>query len=225
MAGCNDCPSESVSIEDAIDSGFRRILWIALISNFAMFGVEIGASWWGDSMALQADALDFFGDAANYGISLFVLGMALRYRAYAALFKGMTMAIFGLWVIGSAIERGLNGSAPDPMTMGGIAVLALVVNVGVALMLYRYRRGDSNTRSIWLCSRNDAIGNIAVLLAATGVLALDSRWPDLLVATLIASLSLSAAVQVIRHAMSELRLSAVTDSQVSTQLIAETRLR
>lgn len=205
MTGCNDCPSESVSITDAADRCFRVILWIALLLNFAMFAVEIVASWWGDSMALQADALDFFGDAVNYGISLFVLGMALRYRASAALFKGASMAAFGLWVIASAVERAINGSTPDPITMGGIAVLALAVNVGVAVMLYRYRTGDSNTRSIWLCSRNDAIGNAAVMFAAMGVFAFASRWPDLLVAMLIATLNLSASVQVIRQAISELR--------------------
>lgn len=224
MAGCNDCPSENVSVEDANDSRFRAILWIALISNFAMFGVEIVASWWGDSMALQADALDFFGDAVNYGISLFVLGMALRYRASAALFKGVTMAAFGLWVIVSAVERAINGSTPDPVTMGGIAVLALAVNVCVAVMLYRYRSGDSNTRSIWLCSRNDAIGNLAVLFAATGVLALGSRWPDLLVAMLIASLNLSASVQVIRQAVSELRQKTVSDCEPVIPTMVENRL-
>lgn len=213
MAGCNDCPSDNLSAEDVVDSRFRTILWIALISNAAMFGVEIIASWWGDSLALQADALDFFGDAANYGISLFVLGMALRYRSYAALFKSFSMAAFGLWIIASAVERAFNGSAPDPVTMGGIALLALAVNVSVAVMLYRYRRGDSNTRSIWLCSRNDAIGNLAVLGAASGVLVLGSRWPDLLVAALIAALSFSAAVQVIRQAMSELRSNSVADAQ------------
>ena len=224
MTGCNDCPSESLSIEDAGDTRFRIILWIALLSNFAMFAVEIVASWWGDSMALQADALDFFGDAVNYGISLFVLGMALRYRASAALFKGVTMAAFGLWVIVSALERALNGSTPAPVTMGGIAVLALAVNVGVAVVLYRYRSGDSNTRSIWLCSRNDAIGNVAVMLAATGVFALGSRWPDLLVAMLIASLNLTASVQVIRQAIAELREKTLSDCEPGTPAMLENRL-
>lgn len=208
MAGCNDCPSENVSAEDAIDLRFRRILWIALLSNFAMFGIEIGASWWGDSMALQADALDFFGDSANYAISLFVLGMALHVRAQASLFKGATMALFGIWIIGSAVYRAIVGSAPEPLTMSAIAVLALLVNVAVAVMLYRFRDGDSNRKSIWLCSRNDAIGNIAVLLAAAGVFASGSRWPDLLVAAVIAALNISAALHVVRLARVELRASA-----------------
>lgn len=204
MPGCDDCAADTLQ-KNARDQIFRRILWVALVANLAMFVVELVASRLGDSMSLQADALDFFGDAANYGISLFVAGMALSARAKAAVIKGATMAAFGLWVIGSAVYRALTGSAPDPMTMGSVAVLALAVNVGVAAMLYRYRRGDSNMRSIWLCSRNDALGNVAVMIAAVGVFASSSRWPDLLVAAIIASLSVTAAVHVIRLAIAELR--------------------
>ncbi len=212
MAGCSDCAPD---VAEVADRSFRIVLWIALIANFAMFGVEVIASWWGDSMALQADALDFFGDAANYAISLFVLGMSLQRRAYAALVKGLSMAGFGLWVIASAIERAITGSAPDPATMGAIGVLALAVNVSVAMMLYRHRAGDSNARSIWLCSRNDAIGNVAVLLAAAGVFALGSRWPDLAVAALIAALNFVAAAQVARQASSELSFSARPERQTA----------
>ena len=206
MAGCTDCPSEQ-SGADLENPRFRVVLWIALLANFAMFVVEIIASQIGDSMSLQADALDFFGDAANYAISLFVVGMALTARAKASLFKGATMALFGIWVIGSAVYRAVVGSAPEPITMGAIAMLALVVNVGVAALLFRYRNGDSNRQSIWLCSRNDAIGNIAVMVAAAGVFASSSRWPDLLVAAIIASLSISAAIRVIRLARDELQVA------------------
>ena len=132
MPGCTDCPSDQIDDQGA-NPIFRRVLWIALISNFAMFVVELVASRMGDSISLQADALDFFGDAANYAISLFVLGMALHIRARASLFKGATMAAFGLWVIGSAINRAFNGSAPEASVMGGVAVLALLVNVAVAV--------------------------------------------------------------------------------------------
>jgi len=159
-----------------------------------MFVVEIVASYFGDSISLQADALDFLGDAANYAISLFVLGMALHLRARASMVKGITMAVFGLWVIGNAVNRALVGSAPEPSVMGGIAVVALAVNFIVAFLLYRYREGDSNMRSIWLCSRNDAIGNIAVMIAAAGVFATSSRWPDLLVAAIIARLELKCCI-------------------------------
>ena len=206
MAGCTDCPSAQ-SDADLDNPRFRVVLWIALLANFAMFVVEIIASQVGDSMSLQADALDFFGDGANYAISLFVVGMALTVRAKASLFKGATMALFGTWVIGSALYRAVAGSSPEPITMGAIAMLALVVNVGVAALLFRYRNGDSNRQSIWLCSRNDAIGNLAVIVAALGVAASTSRWPDLAVAVIIAGLNVSAAIRVVKLAREELRVS------------------
>ena len=206
MFGCTDCATH-VDNRSLSDPLFRRVLWIALLANFAMFLVEMVASQLGDSMSLQADALDFFGDSANYGISLFVAGMVLTTRAKASLIKGATMALFGTWVIGSAVYRAVIGSAPDPSMMGSIAFMALVVNVAVAFLLFRYRDGDSNKQSIWLCSRNDAIGNVAVMLAAAGVFASASRWPDLLVAAIIAALNLSAALHVIRLARRELRPS------------------
>jgi len=205
MVGCTDCPSDSVTASGARDPVFRRVLWIALLVNGGMFVVEIIAAQMGGSMSLQADALDFFGDAANYAISLFVLGMALSARAKAALFKGASMALFGMWVIGAALNRAISGDVPDAPIMGGIALAALLANVAVAAILYKYRSGDANMRSIWLCSRNDAIGNIAVMIAAAGVFATASRWPDLITAVIIASLNLSAAVQVVRQALAELR--------------------
>lgn len=209
MAGCNSCASDNTTDAERNNPLFRRILWIALLSNAAMFFVEIAGSIASGSISLQADALDFFGDTVNYGITLFVIAMALHVRAKAALFKSATMAIFGLWVIGSAIYRAYTGSVPDPIVMGTIGLSALAVNVVVALLLFRYRSGDSNMRSIWLCSRNDAFGNIAVMLAAGGVIATDTGWPDLAVAALIAALSLSAALEVMKHALTELR----TESQ------------
>lgn len=194
-----------MSHDDSIDPIFRRILWIALIINAGMFVVEIIASHLSNSVALQADALDFFGDAANYAISLFVLGMAVQVRARAALFKGVTMGLFGLFVIGNAGYHSVLGGTPEPSIMGGVAIAALISNVAVALLLFRYRTGDSNMQSIWLCSRNDAIGNIAVLVAAAGVFATASRWPDLLVAGIIASLSITAAFRIVRLALIEIR--------------------
>ncbi len=204
MTGCSGCPSDRLD-NDEPTALFRRVLWFALIANFAMFIVELVASRLADSMSLQADALDFFGDAANYAISLFVVGMALTARARASLFKGATMAVFGAWVIGSALHRAINGSTPEPMTMSAIAFLALLVNVLVAVMLYGFRDGDSNRQSIWLCSRNDAIGNVAVMIAAAGVFASGSRWPDLIVAAIIAGLNIGAAIHVVRMARAELR--------------------
>lgn len=214
MVACTDC---SVTTKDQSQNPvFRKVLWIALLINLMMFFVEIIASHIGNSMSLQADALDFFGDAANYAISLFVLGMALHMRARASVVKGVTMGLFGLWVLGAASYRAFSGSEPEPMIMGTIALMALVANMSVAVMLYRFREGDSNMQSIWLCSRNDAIGNVAVLIAAVGVTATASRWPDLMVAMIIASLSLSAAYTILRLAFQEMRATSEKSVIVQT---------
>ena len=183
---------------------WRAILWIALVANAAMFVVEIIAGAAADSRALQADALDFFADAANYAISLGVAGMALASRAKAALLKAATMLAFGLWVVGSAIYGLIGGSNPEPQAMGMIGALALFVNVIVAVMLFRYREGDANMRSAWICSRNDALGNIAVLGAALGVFGTGQAWPDLLVASVMAALALWGAAIIFRQARHEL---------------------
>ena len=207
MAGC--CAPGVSPVEEP---RLRRILWVALVANAVMFVVEMVAGFLSNSVALQADALDFFGDAVNYGITLVVLGLALRARSIAALIKAATMALFGMWVIGMAVYRAFGEAVPDAPIMGGVAVLALLVNVVVAVMLYRCRGGDSNTRSIWLCSRNDAISNVAVLVAASGVYVSASGWPDIAVAAVIASLSLSAACQVFVQASSELRHDQASES-------------
>jgi len=184
---------------------WRAALWMALIVNAAMFAVELYAGAAADSHALKADALDFFADAANYAISLLVAGMALAWRARAALLKGVSLALLGLFVIGSAAEAAIHGSSPEPETMGVIGVLALVANVGVALMLFQFRTGDANMRSVWICSRNDAVGNVAVVAAAAGVFGTGSAWPDLIVAAILATLGLTGGWQIIRQARAELR--------------------
>ena len=201
---CCDIPSVS---NELITPKYRKILWIALAINAAMFMVEVVAGFNANSVSLMADAIDFFGDAMNYAISLLVLSMSLMWRARAALFKGITMGVFGLFVLASAAWSFMQGKLPEPYTMGLIGTLALVANVSVALMLYAYREGDANMRSVWLCSRNDAIGNLAVMLAALGVFGSGSAWPDLLVAVIMAVLSLSASVQVSRQALQELKLN------------------
>jgi len=184
--------------------GYRRILWIALIVNAAMFLVEIGAGFAAGSMSLLADSLDFLGDAANYGISLWVLGLAVSTRARASLIKAWSMAVFGVWVIGSTVWHAFAGSTPDAAAMGVVGTLALLANLGVAFLLYRYRTGDSNMRSVWLCTRNDALGNLAVLAAALGVFGTGTAWPDLAVAAIMGSLALTSAWQVIGQAREEL---------------------
>jgi Co/Zn/Cd efflux system component len=183
---------------------YRRVLWVALVINAAMFIVEIAGGLSSGSVSLLADAVDFLGDAANYGLSLVVLGMALKWRARAALFKGVSMGLYGVLVLGRVAWSAFSGTVPEPLTMGLIGTLALVANVAVAVMLYAYRDGDSNRRSVWLCSRNDAIGNVAVMLAALGVFGTRTGWPDLVVAVVMAFLGLTAAKSVIKQARAEL---------------------
>lgn len=214
MAECDSCASAQASGSDLADQRFRRILWFALVANATMFVMEIVASVLSGSVSLQADALDFFGDSVNYGITLFVLGLSMQVRSKTALFKGATMAVFGIWVIGNAAYKVIVGDVPDPLVMGSIGVLALAVNAGVAVMLFRYRSGDSNMRSIWLCSRNDALGNMAVMLAAIGVFVTASIWPDIIVAAVIAGLNISAACHVFRQASGELRSARVEEPSV-----------
>ncbi|MDZ7859007.1 cation transporter [Sphaerotilus sp.] len=183
---------------------YRRILWIALVVNAAMFLVEIGAGLRAGSLSLLADAVDFGGDALNYAVSLAVLASALAWRARAALLKAASMVGFGLYVLGAAVWSLWHGEVPQAMTMGAVALLALLANVAVAWMLYAFREGDANMRSVWLCSRNDAIGNAAVFMAALGVFGTGSAWPDLAVASLMAALALHGGWTVMRQARAEL---------------------
>lgn len=192
----------------SVDPTYRRALWIALVVNAAMFVIEVGAGWRSGSVSLLADAIDFFGDAVNYGLSLAVLSLALHVRARTAIFKAACMAAFGVLVIGRAVWAWQTGAVPEASTMGAIAVLALIANGAVALLLYRHRQGDANMRSVWICSRNDAIGNVAVGLAALGVFGTGTAWPDLLVATFMALLALTGAFSVLRQARLELQTKA-----------------
>ena len=187
------------------NKAFRRVLWTVLGVNAAMFMVEIGAGVAAGSASLQADALDFLGDAANYAISLLVIGMALRYRAAAALAKGATMAAFGLWVLGTAIWHAWHGTLPSALTMGAVGFVALAANAASFGMLWAHRDGDANMRSAWICTRNDVLGNLAVLLAAGGVFGTGTGWPDIIVAAIMAGLALQGATIVIRQSLAELR--------------------
>ena len=186
----------------------RRILWIALAVNAGMFLLEVVAGAHARSSSLQADALDFLADAANYAVSLFVVGAALHRRARAALLKGTSMGVFGVWVLGHTLYQAATGTVPRADVMGAVGAVALLANVLVLGLLVSFRRGDSNMRSVWLCSRNDVIGNVAVLLAASGVFATKTGWPDVVVALAMAGLALVAAAQVVRQARRELRMDA-----------------
>jgi Co/Zn/Cd efflux system component len=193
----------------APDHGYRRILWVALTVNLAMFGIELIASLVAGSVSLRADALDFLGDAANYAVALAVVGLALHWRARAALLKGAVMGLFGLWVTASTVHHAITATVPQGEMMSGVGLLALVANLGVAALLYRYRTADSQALSVWLCTRNDCIANIAVMVAGAGVLWFGTPWPDIAVAAIIAYLGLSSAVRVIRQARRELGRSPV----------------
>ncbi len=183
---------------------YRKILWIALLVNAAMFFVEIFAGYRSGSASLLADAIDFAGDAANYGVSLAVLSATAGLRSRTALLKAVCMIGFGVFVMGRAAWGLWTGEAPDAPLMGAVAVLALVANLVVAWILYAFREGDANMRSVWLCTRNDAISNIAVIAAAVGVFGTRSAWPDLAVAAIMASLAISGGWAVMRHAQTEL---------------------
>jgi Co/Zn/Cd efflux system component len=202
MADC--CSGGCSPDKPPVDPVYRRILWIALAVNALMFGVELAGGWAAGSVSLLADAVDFFGDAANYGISLFVLGLAPVWRARTALVKGATMGAYGVFVIATALWHLAAGTVPEAATMGAIGFAALAANGLVAALLFAYRNGDANMRSVWLCTRNDAIGNVAVMLAALGVYRAGSGWPDLFVAGVMGVLGLTAARSVILQARAEM---------------------
>lgn len=204
MACCHD--DRCSAPKAALDSPqWRRALWIALAVNAGFFLAEIAAGIAAGSASLQADALDFLGDAANYMVSLGVAGMALAVRARAALAKGATLLVFAVWVLGSTAWHAWAGTLPGAGVMGAVGIAALIANAGVALMLYRFRAGDANMRSVWICSRNDAVGNLAVVLAAAGVFGTGTGWSDVIVAAVMGGLGLWGGWQIIGQARGELR--------------------
>ena len=194
---------------DGVSASYKRILWIVIAINAIMFAVEISAGLVAQSQALKADALDFLADSATYAISLYVIGLSIQVRSNAALFKGYSLCLIGLWVLASTLYRLFITATPEPVLMGSVATLALAANLVSVLLLLKYRDGDSNVRSVWLCSRNDAIGNVAVLIAATAVWQTQTPWPDLIVALLMATLFLSSALQIIKQAKEEQNLAAI----------------
>lgn len=200
--GC--CDGSQDSVKRLEDRAWRRVLWIALAINVVMFAVEIVAGVAAGSASLKADALDFLGDAANYAISLGVTGMALVWRARAALAKGLSILLFGIWVMVSAGWMAIEGVVPAAETMGLVGMIALLANLACAAMLWRHREGDANRRSVWICSRNDVIGNFAVVAAALGVFGTGTGWPDIAVAAIMGILALSGGWQIICQARHEL---------------------
>lgn len=206
MVGCG-C-DDNVKF-DGMTAAYKRILWVVIAINGIMFLVEMTAGMIASSQALKADALDFLGDTATYTITLMVLGMPLVWRARAALVKGASLGLMGIWVLGSTIYYALVLDVPQAEVMGSIGLLALTANMVSVLLLLRHRNGDANVRSVWLCSRNDAIGNLAVIFAASGVWATNTAWPDLIVAAVMAGLFLWSSEQIVRQALRELSLTQV----------------
>ena len=196
------CCGQNVAF-DGLSPGYRRVLMIVIAINAGMFLFEGGAGFLAESQALKADALDFLADSVTYAISLAVIGAPLLLRARVALLKGLSLAVMGFWVLFSTVQAVWGTAVPSAPIMGGVAVMALLANLTCVLLLMRYREGDANVRSVWLCSRNDAIGNLAVAITASGVWAWQSAWPDLIVAAGLALLFLSSSAQIVRQALAE----------------------
>ena len=188
---------------DGMSSDYRARLVAVIAINAAAFVLEMTAGTLAGSQALKADALDFFADAVTYGLSLWVIGMALRTRSLVALGKGVSLLLMGLWVAGSTIYRVFVMGVPAAEVMGIVGFIALLANVASVVILMRYKDGDANVRSVWLCSRNDAIGNVAVMVAAVAVWATASGWPDLIVAGIMAGLFVTSAVKILGQAWRE----------------------
>jgi Co/Zn/Cd efflux system component len=221
-AGCNSvgasCCSGGVPVFDGLEPRYKRVLWTVIAINGAMFVTEIVAGQLAGSQALKADALDFLADTVTYGLSLAVIGASLKTRATAALFKGLSLSLMALWVFGSTVYHTFILGLPSAELMGGIAGLALAANMASVLMLLRYKDGDANVRSVWLCSRNDAIGNIVVMFAALGVWSMRTAWPDLAVAGLMAGILLTSSAQILRQAWTEYRDEGDVDRSVAREL-------
>jgi len=201
------CESKSCEIT-ALRAQHGRVLRVVLWVNAAMFLIEGAAGLFAHSTSLLADALDMFGDALVYGFSLFVLARSVRWQAGAALAKGTFMAGFGLAVLAEAGVKALFPVMPNVEVMGVVGGLALVANFGCFVVLYRHRADNLNMSSTWLCSRNDLIANVGVLLAAGSSALLASRWPDILIGIAIASLFLCSAFGVIRQSLRVVRTPA-----------------
>ena len=202
MSGC--CDHDEIDEKALQVTSFRRVLWAVLVINGIMFFAEFSSAFFAGSVSLQADALDFLGDTVTYAITLMAMGYSLKVRAKVAMFKGISLGMLGIWVYGQMIYYLIQDQTPSFEIMGMMGIIAFVANVFSAALLYRYRVGDSNMQSVWLCSRNDAIGNLAIIVAASGVFVTGTGWPDFLVATIMATLSVTASYRIIRLAKSEL---------------------
>lgn len=184
---------------DGMNAEYKRRLALVTVINIAMFLIEMIAGQLAGSQALKADALDFFADGATYALSFWAIGKPLGVRASAAFLKGVSLLVMGLWVAGSTLYQFFVLGVPRAEVMSAVGLLALGANLFSVYLLVPYKDGDANVRSVWLCSRNDAIGNIAVVVAALLVALIGNGIPDLIVAGVMAALFLSSSAQILRH--------------------------
>ncbi|MGB7541566.1 MAG: cation transporter [Burkholderiales bacterium] len=202
MADC--CNDKACEIE-ALRAKQTSTLKVVLAINAVMFVVELSAGFAADSVSLVADSLDMLGDALVYGFSIYAVARGARHKAISALLKGGIMAAFGLMVLAQAGYKTLHPHAPVVELIGSIGVLALAANGLCLALLWRHRADDINMSSVWLCSRNDIIANVSVLVAAAAVWWLGSGWPDIIIGVALAGLFLKSAMFVLRGAHAELR--------------------
>ena len=202
----NEC-CENIDSEHTLDDKYRRVLWVILVINALMFIVELASGLYSGSQSLLADSIDFFGDSAMYGISLYVFNKSLQERARASIIQGSMMGMYGIVIVASTIYKIFVVGVPQAEIMGIVGFLALFANVYSAFLLFKYRRGDSNRQSVWISSVNDAIANIAIILAGAGVFITSSKFPDLFVAFIIASIEIRGSLKILKQAKGELKKS------------------
>lgn len=195
------CQDGCASTQQHLSKSYRHVLWICLIANAVMFFVQAISSLAAFSASLLANSADFLADALNYGITLFVIGRSEKSKLRASIIKGVSLAATGLWAAFETLHHSFTQEIPKAAIMGWVSIAALGVNIFCALLLYKHREGDLNMRSVWICSRNDALGNLAVMLAAGGVFATATVWPDVVVAAILAGLALHGAYQILSQAV------------------------
>ena len=203
MADDCGCSADEELIEKS--PGYRRALWIVVVLNVGYGLIELFGGYFSNSQALKADALDFLGDGSITFIAILAIGWSLAWRARAAALQGAFLCVMAIWILYETVNRILDQSAVEPFAMGAFALGALVVNLVAIVPLLPYRDGDANVRAVWLFSRNDAIGNVAVLIAAGLVALTGAPWPDLVVALIIVGIFLHSAWGILNQARRDLR--------------------
>jgi len=199
---------EEISKLEKKNKDFAKVVKIALLLNFLMFFLEFLFGIYANSMALITDSFDFLGDSLNYIIAIYVLKKSSKFQSYSAIIKSLSMLFFGLFVSFLAIQKALSQEIyiPSSFLMVLIASIALLVNISVSFLLFKFRNGNSNQKSVWLCSRNDAINNIMVIVAGLFVYRYSSIWPDIIAASIMAILAISSSISIFKSAKKEIKI-------------------